>query len=74
MRRLVIDASVATKWFLRDRSDEPDADKAVSILRASSNEQVSFHQPPHFLAEVAAVLARLKPQEARDDLAEPSGA
>lgn len=70
MRRLVIDASVAAKWFLRDRSDEPDAKKAVSILRASSNEQVSFHQPPHFLAEVAAVLARLKPQEAQDDLAD----
>lgn len=27
-------------------------------------------QPPHFVAEVAAVLARLKPSDAQDDLAD----
>lgn len=70
MNRLVIDASVAMKWFLRDRSDEPDAAHAVSILQASCEGQVSFHQPPHFTAEVAAVLSRLKSAEAPDDLAD----
>lgn len=70
MNRLVIDASVAAKWFFQGRPDEPDADKALSILRASRNGQVSFHQPPHFPAEVAAVLARLRPQQAHHDLAD----
>jgi len=68
MTRLVVDASVAAKWFLKDRADETHAEKAVAILLAARNGQVSLHQPPHFLAEVAAVLARLKQQEAQADL------
>ena len=31
---------------------------------------IRLWQPPHFLAEVAAVLAREKPESARDDLAD----
>lgn len=68
MARLVVDASVAAKWFLKDRADEIHAEKALAILIALRSGQVSLHQPPHFLAEVAAVLARLKPQEAQADL------
>ena len=70
MTRLVVDASVAVKWFLRDSSIEPDSANALAILRASCNGKISFHQPPHFITEVAAVLSRLKPREAQDDLAD----
>ena len=70
----VVDASVAVKWFaegdwaLREGHLEP----ALDILRVSKSGTLDFLQPPHFLAEVAAVLARLTPEKARqniDDLA-----
>ena len=62
----VVDASVAVKWFaegdwaLREDHLEP----ALDILQASSRGTVEFFQPPHFLAEVAAVVSRLKPDKA----------
>ena len=68
MTRLVVDASVAAKWFLKERPDEADAEKAIGILLATCKGHISLHQPPHFLAEVAAVLTRLKPQEVQADL------
>jgi predicted nucleic acid-binding protein len=66
----VVDASVAVKWFvnadwaLREDRLEP----ALDVLRASSQGLVELWQPPHFLAEVAAVLTRLKPDDARADI------
>ena len=63
----VVDASVAVKWFaegdwaLRDDHIEP----ALDILRASARGTLDFYQPPHFLAEVAAVVSRLKPDSAQ---------
>lgn len=71
----VVDASVAVKWFaegdwaLREDQIEP----ALEILRASTRGTLDFYQPPHFLAEVAAVVSRLKPDRAQqciDDLAQ----
>ena len=62
----VVDASVAVKWFaegdwaLREDHIEP----ALEILRASARGTLDFYQPPHFLAEVAAVVSRLKPDGA----------
>ena len=62
----VVDASVAVKWFadgdwaLREDHVEP----ALDILRASTGGALNFFQPPHFLAEIAAVLARLRPDKA----------
>jgi len=59
----VVDASVAVKWFaegdwaLREDNIEP----ALEILKASTRGTLGFYQPPHFLAEVAAVVSRLKP-------------
>ncbi len=59
----VVDASVAVKWFaegdwaLREDHIEP----ALEILKASARGTLDFYQPPHFLAEVAAVVTRLKP-------------
>lgn len=67
----VVDASVAVKWFVRgdwaDREDHVDA--ALKLLRASAQGKAHFVQPPHFLAEVAAVLGRLTPTTAARDLA-----
>lgn len=66
----VVDASVAVKWFvsadwaLREDHLEP----ALDVLRASSQGTVELWQPPHFLAEVAAVLTRLKPDDAHADI------
>ena len=63
----VVDASVAVKWFaegdwaLREDHIEP----ALEILRASTRGKLDFYEPPHFLAEVAAVVSRLKPDRAQ---------
>ena len=63
----VVDASVAVKWFAEgDWATRKDhIESAVNILRASRRGGVNFYQPPHFLAEVAAVLARISPDTAR---------
>ena len=65
---VVVDASVALKWFFQDRDNEADCDLALSILYAVDEGRINLMQPPHFIAEVAAVLAREKPNEAEDDL------
>jgi len=65
---VVIDASVAIKWFLSFKPDEDHAGVALTILEAAVLGSIKLIQPPHFIAEVAAVLARTKPDEAQDDL------
>lgn len=65
---LVVDASVALKWFLGEREDESNAEEATAILRSIDAGRVHMVQPPHFLAEVAAVLAREQPATAGEDL------
>lgn len=64
----VVDASVAVKWFLHSRPDEDHAGLALRVLEQSVLGFLPLVQPPHFHAEVAAVLARLKPHDAQDDL------
>lgn len=63
----VVDASVAVKWFAEGdwalREDHIEA--ALELLRASTRGSLDFYQPPHFLAEVAAVVSRLKPDRAQ---------
>ncbi len=68
--KLVLDASVALKWFFRGRPAEAGTDAALDLLRAVGAGAVSLHQPPHFVAEVAAVLARELPQTAQACLAD----
>ncbi|MBD9357295.1 type II toxin-antitoxin system VapC family toxin [Methylomonas albis] len=65
---LVVDASVALKWFFQDRDNEEDCDLALAILYGVDEGRIRLMQPPHFIAEVAAVLTREKPDEAEDDL------
>ena len=64
----VVDASVAVKWFLSAKPNEDHADLALRILEQSVLGFLPFVQPPHFMAEVTAVLARLKSDVAHDDL------
>ena len=64
----VLDASVVVKWFLGDSHDEPHAAEAIAVLRGIDAGRVRMVQPPHFLAETAAVLARVQPATADDDL------
>ncbi|MDE0007403.1 MAG: hypothetical protein OXS50_03905 [Gammaproteobacteria bacterium] len=56
---VVVDASVALKWFLKWHPEEADADAAVAILEAVGDGRLNMLQPPHFIAEVAAVLTRV---------------
>jgi len=65
---VVADASVALKWFLTDSLAEDHTDIALVIFEAAVLGRIQLLQPVHFIAEVAAVLARVKPDEAKSDL------
>jgi hypothetical protein len=51
---IVVDASVALKWFLKARDDEAHIENALTILAGIDTGRVQMLQAPHFLAEVAA--------------------
>ena len=68
MTRLVLDASVVVKWLLPDRSSEADSDRALALLSRIREGTVEPIQPPHWLAEVAAVLTRLSPDTVDEDI------
>ena len=63
--RVVVDASVAVKWVLPDPTVELDADQAAALLAKIRSGELLPLQPPHWLAEVAAVITRLHPRVAR---------
>jgi len=65
---LAVDASVALKRFFRGRDEEEHVDQVLAILVAMNTDRLQMSQPPHFLAEMAAVLAREKPDGVQDDL------
>jgi predicted nucleic acid-binding protein len=64
MTALVIDASIAVKWFVPESPEEADVPKALALLSALRSGNIRVFQPPHWEAEVAAVLARLTPENA----------
>lgn len=66
MIKLVVDASVAVKWFVRDTNEEKDVTSAVDILIDIGKNNIELIQPPHWMAEVTAVLARLQPDMTDD--------
>lgn len=68
MTHVVADASVVIKWLCPDREDEADSEHALALLRGVREGRVSLLQPPHWLAEVAAVLTRLSPKTIEDDV------
>jgi len=66
MIKLVVDASVAVKWFIRDPNEENDVVSAVDILVGIGRNSIELIQPPHWIVEVTAVLARLQPDLSDD--------
>jgi len=65
---LVIDASVVVKWLLKDPEREADTEKATQLMRQVADGLVQAVQPAHWLLEVGAVLSRISPATAEDDL------
>ena len=70
LREVVVDASVAVKWVLGDARGESDVPAANQVLLRVRDGEVRLVQPPHFMLEIAAVLARESPGSAARDLAE----
>jgi predicted nucleic acid-binding protein len=58
---------VVVKWALPELEHEPDVPQALRLLAAIRDGEVEPIQPPHWLAEAAAVITRLRPA-----LAEPA--
>ena len=65
---LVVDASVIVKWALPNSATEDYKDEALAVLAAIESGEASVLQPPHWLAEVAAVLTRLRPETAEESI------
>lgn len=65
MTTLVLDASVIVKWIFPERPHELHTSEALQILRHLRAARLTVKQPPHWLAEVAAVAARLEPRVVR---------
>ena len=69
MTQLVLDASVAVKWFLPDAPDEADTPAACELLIGVQKGRLTLRQPVHWRPEIAAVLARrLPPTQAADSV------
>lgn len=68
MNIIVVDASVIVKWLIPEKDDENDIEQAFDVLECIKSRRVEIYQPPHWLAEVAAVATRLVPQSADEDI------
>jgi predicted nucleic acid-binding protein len=68
VKRVVVDASVVVKWLLPDRDGEEDVEEALRVLRLVQASELTVHQPPHWLSEAAAVITRLSPDTAMEDI------
>jgi predicted nucleic acid-binding protein len=65
---VVVDASVVIKWLLEDPEREAGTEKATRLMEQITNGDQAALQPPHWIAEVGAVLARESPDTAADDV------
>jgi predicted nucleic acid-binding protein len=65
---VVVDASVVIKWLLQDPEREADTAKATQLMESVTKGEQAALQPVHWLAEVAAVLARETSETAADDI------
>jgi predicted nucleic acid-binding protein len=65
---VVLDASVFLKWLIEDPLRESDTDKASALMKSVVEGELEILQPVHWLAEVAAVAARLTPATAVRDV------
>jgi predicted nucleic acid-binding protein len=59
--KLVVDASVAIKWFLAARPDEDHLAQAEAVAAAIEDSQTELFAPSHWIAEIIGVLARIEP-------------
>jgi predicted nucleic acid-binding protein len=59
--KLVIDASVALKWFLRELQHEPHLERAEAVAATLDRADTQLLAPVHWTAEVISVLARVRP-------------
>jgi predicted nucleic acid-binding protein len=66
--RLVVDASVAIKWFIGGRPEEPFLAQAEAVGAAIERSETQLFAPSHWTAEVIAVLSRLDPSTVDDAL------
>ncbi len=66
MKRIVIDASVALKWYL---SDEEHGERALDILDAHASDRIALHAPALLEFEVAngLTIAKRRARVAMDD-------
>jgi len=64
VKTVVLDASVIVKWVFADRAEESHSFQALQILQLIKKSRIGVVQPPHWLAEAAAVIARLDPDRA----------
>lgn len=67
MTPLTLDASVVVKWFYPSPA-EKDVRQALAIQQAYADDRIRLFQPPHWRAEVAAVLVRHSGNTARRDV------
>ena len=68
MRRFVLDASVILRALIEDEGSAAGHVQAVTLWELAGIGQVDVRQPPHWLAEIAGVLARRAPDTAADDM------
>lgn len=66
MKSVVIDANVIVKWIFPERTDEDHQSHAIYLLHAIKQGHIKVVQPPHWLAEVTAVVVRLQPSIAHE--------
>ena len=66
MKTVVLDASVVVKWVLPSRLEESHSKEALDILDWIQMARLDALQPPHWLVEVAAFLARLAPERSEE--------
>lgn len=59
---VVVDAGVSIKWFFPASAEEQDTDHAIAMLSQVQSGQVTLVQPAHWLPEVVAVIARIRPE------------
>jgi predicted nucleic acid-binding protein len=66
---VVVDASVSCKWFFKASAQEQDTEQAIQLLTQVYSGQVTLVQPAHWLAEVIAVITRVRPEIAEQAVA-----
>ncbi len=62
---LTLDASVVVKWHVAS-PEEKDGEQALLLLDAVLDGSLRLVEPPHALAEIAAVLSRVFHDDAKD--------